>query len=83
MGLLDAPPHHPDDDPHPPDAARAAAWAAARAAAWAAARDAAWAAARDAQSKRLRRLIGMERRGVLDAEIARLCEAWGVKEGGE
>ena len=58
------------------------------AAAWAAARDAAWAAAsaaaRDAHSKRLRRLIGLERRGQLDAEIARLCEAWGVAEkGGE
>ena len=62
------------------DAASAAAWAAARDAAWDAARDAAW----DAHSKRLRRLIGLERRGQLDAEIARLCEAWGVAEkGGE
>ena len=72
------------------DAARDAAWAAARDAAWDAARDAAsaaaraaaraaaWAAASAAQSKRLRRLIGLERRGQLDAEIARLCEAWGV-----
>ena len=56
------------------DAARDAASAAARAAA----RAAAWAAASAAQSKRLRRLIGLERRGQLDAEIARLCEAWGV-----
>ena len=65
----------------------AAAWAAASDAAYAAraayaASDAAWdaarAAARDAHSKRLRRLIGLERRGQLDAEIARLCEAWGV-----
>ena len=55
-----------------------------RAAASAAARAAAWAAASAAQSKRLRRLIGLERRGQLDAEIARLCEAWGVAEkGGE
>ena len=55
-------------------AASDAAWDAARDAAW----DAARAAARDAASKRLRRLIGLERRGQLDAEIARLCEAWGV-----
>ena len=64
------------------DAASAAARAAAWDAAWDAARDAAWDAARAAASaaasKRLRRLIGLERRGQLDAEIARLCEAWGV-----
>ena len=60
----------------------AAAWAAASDAAYAAraayAAYAARAAAWDAASKRLRRLIGLERRGQLDAEIARLCEAWGV-----
>ena len=59
--------------------ASAVASAAASVAAWAAARDAARDAAWDAAaSKRLRRLIGLERRGQLDAEIARLCEAWGV-----
>ena len=57
-----------------------AAYAARAAYAAYAARAAAW----DAASKRLRRLIGLERRGQLDAEIARLCEAWGVAEkGGE
>lgn len=56
-------------------AVEAAASAAASAAARAAERD----AERARQSRRLRRLIGMERRGVLNAEIARLCVEWAVQ----